>query len=69
MKKLELFQCEVCGTQYKNREDCQKCEKQHQKELYIAKSRYLPFTQDKSGMPISVTIMGPDGKYYIYKRG
>ena len=68
MKKLEFFQCEVCGTQYKNKEDCQKCEKQHQKELYIVKSRYLPFAQDKSGMPISITITGPDGRHYTYKR-
>lgn len=68
MKKLELFQCEVCGTRYANKDDCQKCEKGHKKDLHIAKSRYLPFTQDRSGMPISVAIMGPNGEYYTYKR-
>ena len=46
MKKLELYQCEVCGTQYKSKLECTECETRHMKELRIVKSRYLPFTQD-----------------------
>ena len=68
MKKLELYQCDVCGTQYKSKEDCTKCEKGHPKELQIVGARYLSLAQDKSGMPITITIPGPDGRKYIYKR-
>lgn len=44
MKKIDLYQCEICGTQFKSKEDCVKCEKGHQKELHIVKTRYLPYT-------------------------
>lgn len=68
MKKIDLYQCEVCGTQFKSKVDCVKCEKGHQKELHIVKTRYLPYTQDGSGMPMTITLVGPDGRHYTYKR-
>ena len=68
MKKIEFYQCEVCGTKFKSKLECAECEERHMKELRIVKSRYLPFTQDRSGMPTTMTLMGPDGKHYTYKR-
>lgn len=68
MKKIDLYQCEVCGTRFNSKEACAECETRHTKELRIVKSRYLPFAQDKSGMPITITLMGPDGRHYTYKR-
>lgn len=68
MKKLELFQCEVCLTQFKSKEECVRCEKGHQKEFHIVKARYLPYTQDASGMPVAITFSGSDGRHYTYKR-
>ncbi len=68
MRKLELYQCDVCGTQYKSKEDCVKCEKSHPKELRIIDARYLSLAQDKSGMPVTITVSGTDGKKYTYKR-
>lgn len=64
MKKIELFQCEICGTQFKEKADCVKCEK----DLRITNARYLPFTQDASGMPITITLIGKNGDMYIYRR-
>ena len=29
MKELKLYQCEICGTQYKEKTACTKCEKSH----------------------------------------
>ena len=49
MKKIDLYQCEICGTQFKSKED-------------------LPYTQDGSGMPTTITLVGPDGRHYTYKR-
>lgn len=68
MKKIEFYQCEICGTKFKSKLECAECEGRHMKELRIVKSRYLPFTQDRSGMPTTITLMGPDGKHYTYKR-
>lgn len=69
MKKMALYVCEVCGTQYSDKEKCVQCEKQHRQKLTIVGARYLPFTQDQSGMPVSITITNDvDGKSYTYKR-
>ena len=44
MKKIDLFRCDVCGTQFSEKQLCEKCEQRHVKELQIVKSRYLPIT-------------------------
>lgn len=72
MKRIELYKCEVCGTQYNDKEACKMCEQGHigQDRLLgrIVDIRYLPITQDSSGMPITITFLGSDGKHYRYKR-
>lgn len=72
MKKIELYKCEVCGTQYNDKEACKMCEQGHVTQdrfLHrITKVRYLPITQDNSGLPITITIIGTDGCHYTYKR-
>ena len=70
MKKIELFQCEICGTQFKEKADCVKCEQNHEsgRDLRITNARFLPFTQDASGMPITITLMGKNGKMHKYRR-
>lgn len=35
MRKLELYQCEVCGIQYKDEKDCKACEDSHVKAIRI----------------------------------
>lgn len=72
MQKIELYKCEICGTQYDDKEVCQNCELGHMKQDQLFKRivsvRYLPITQDASGMPITITPLGSDGKQYRYKR-
>lgn len=70
MKKIELFQCEFCGTQFKEKADCVKCEKNHEnmEDLHIADATFLPFTQDASGMPTYITIVGKNKGIYRYSR-
>ena len=69
MKKLALYVCEVCGTHYSDQMECAKCEKQHKQNLSVDGMRYLPYAQDKTGMPVTITVTnGEDGKSYTYKR-
>ena len=70
MKKIELFQCEICGTRFKAKEACQKCENTHNRldGLRIVEARFLPNTQDKSGMPITIMLANKNGDMYRYKR-
>jgi len=69
MKKLALYVCEICGTQYSDQRECVKCEKRHKQNLSVKGMRYLSYAQDKTGMPTTITITnGEDGKSYIYKR-
>lgn len=69
MKKLALYVCEICGTQYSDQGKCARCEKMHRQKLTIAGARYLPYAQDASGMPVTITVTnGEDGKSYTYKR-
>ena len=64
MKKLELYECDVCHTRYNSEEKCRKCEKSHRKDLNIVEAR----TQDGTGMPITITLERDDGVRYTYKR-
>lgn len=68
MRKLELYECEICHTRYNSEAECRKCEKSHRKDLNIVEARYLSRTQDGTGMPITVTIERDDGVRYTYKR-
>ena len=68
MKKIDLYQCEICGTQFSDKKLCEKCERGHVIDILIRKSRYLPITQDESGMPTTITLTGPNGRCYTYKR-
>lgn len=67
MKNITLYVCEVCGTQYKSKGECEVCENNHKTKCEIYGMRYLPYSQDKTGMPISIDIV-IDGKTYRYKR-
>lgn len=68
MKELKLYQCEICGTQYKNKADCKECEKRHIKAKKITDTRYLNFKNDNTGYPVSITVEMEDGFTITYKR-
>lgn len=67
MKKLELYVCEKCGTQYTSKAQCEQCEKGHKTGLTITDARYLPYTRDETGMPVAIDVTAC-GKVYRYKR-
>lgn len=40
MKKIDMYQCEVCGRQFKTAEKAQACEREHKKNLSIVGKTY-----------------------------
>lgn len=40
MKELKLYQCDVCGRQYRTVEKAQACERGHKKNLRVAGKEY-----------------------------
>ena len=55
MKETTLWKCDICGTEYRDKKQCQKCESNHKKEGKIVKMRHLPYTSDQSGYPDKIT--------------
>lgn len=67
MKKLELYVCEVCGTQYKEKVECQNCEKSHIRPVQITGEKYM--AKNCNGeYPVHITVRMADGKSITYKR-
>ena len=50
MKELKLFVCEHCGTQYKEKNDCLKCEKAHVKPVEIQDCKYVAMKVNSKGL-------------------
>lgn len=72
MIKKEVYQCEVCGTQYRDKDECRKCEEFHARipasmEQNIFDTRYEPTNQNGSPFPFYLTIAFKDGRKAQYK--
>ena len=69
MKKVELYQCEVCGTQYKHKGECEECEKKHVRYTRITGAKYnAQNVGSNDGLPVKVTIQFENGKSADYRR-
>ena len=69
MKKLELYQCEICGTQYKDKIVCEECEKSHIKPYSISGMKYYAKNVGSSdGLPVKITVTFENGHTADYRR-
>ena len=74
MKSIFLYQCEICGTQYKFSKDAEACEKFHIRPrtvgtVEIESARYQPYhEQGASPYPLKISVVMRDGKSIDYKR-
>ena len=72
MKNISLYQCEVCGAQYKFSEDAKACERFHVSPRChntILSARYQPYHEEgASKYPSSITVIMDDGGHITYKR-
>ena len=49
MRKVEHYICEVCGTEYKDKALCEKCERLHKQGLTIVRARQIWDARDYRG--------------------
>ena len=68
MKEKKLYTCEICNTDYVDRNSALKCEKSHVKVMEVVKERHLSLSQNGKGYHISVTIKMSDVTEQTYKR-
>lgn len=68
MKKVSLYVCEMCSSQYNDEAKAKECEKNHKKCVNVSSARYLSIGNDKSGYPLSLTVLMDDGVHVTYKR-
>ncbi len=68
MKKVEHYICEVCGTEYNEKQKAVDCEKGHHEPKSIVKARYQSVCNDQSGYPDRIDVKMDDGKIVTYKR-
>lgn len=68
MKEIKCYICEICGTEYKDMMRAQECEENHHKPESIVKTKYLPYSNNKTGMPVSIDVKMSNGKIITYKR-
>ena len=54
MKKIETYQCEICGRQYRTAEKAQACEQGHKKKLRVVGKSYGE--DDNYGFPEFITV-------------
>lgn len=54
MKKIETYQCELCGRQFKTAEKAQACERKHKKNLRVVGKSYGE--DDNYGFPEFITV-------------
>ena len=70
MKEKKLYTCEICHTDYADKNRCRECEKSHNTNLQIKTlGKYKPIGVCSDGFPYSITVSTADGKReYTYHR-
>ena len=70
MKKIELFECELCRAQYGSESDAKKCEAWHVLPKEIVGSRAIAMRVGNEGdkYPKTINVSMSDGKILTYKR-
>lgn len=68
MIEVNLYQCEICGTQYASSEAAQNCEKSHKTIESIESAKYRSLKSNPDGYPDKITVVFNDNKRIIYHR-
>lgn len=65
--EIQLYVCEHCGTKYKDKNECKKCESNHRAALEIHDMRFHA-CKDSDNYPDKVELKMADGKMIWYHR-
>lgn len=68
MKEVSLYVCEICGTQFKDKQKCKECESGHVKPLKITGTKYVPLSDNQKGYPTMIHVRMEDGETIAYKK-
>lgn len=68
MKKLQLYECEYCHTQYAKEFDAVKCEAYHKVPKKVRLGKCHPFTMKDSDYPLEVIVTFDDKTNVTYRR-
>lgn len=69
MKKVEHYVCEICHTEYAEKEKAVKCKKLHKIPKEVKAEKYRPITSCIDGVPDYIRVTFADGSSERYKRG
>ena len=64
MKEVIHYACEICGTEYDDKFECERCEKTHRMPVKFIGSKYHPF----DNFPYTISIEFDDGEVYGYHK-
>lgn len=70
MKIKTMYTCEVCDTNYEDKNKAELCEKTH-KVVEIERAEYLPYNScnnDLKGFPLRIWVRAKDGTCAVYKK-
>lgn len=68
MKEIKLYQCEICGTQFKFSTDAKACEKYHQRAVEILDMRFTSRNHMQSSpYPHTISVKMEDGKVITFR--
>lgn len=68
MKEIKKYRCEICQSEYLDKQTALDCENHHRAVNKITEMRYLPKNMSRDGYPVAVSIQFDDGKIVKFKR-
>ena len=68
MKELKLYQCEICGTRYADKNEAKKCEKYHVKDFEVVKPDYRGMNVGAGKFPVKIWLRSKDGVEVMYRQ-
>ena len=68
MKEVRHYVCDICHTEYADKQACKRCEESHVRLERIKGAHYLPLTQNGRGYPHKIDVCFEDGITLTYKR-
>lgn len=57
MKTITMYECELCGTRYRDQEECLECEKYHLTDLQIKRVAFDSKKVSDDGLPKILEIV------------